>query len=240
MTLDRYLSIVHNIQLFSQKSLRFAHIGCVIIWFASLLLSIPDWASAVSQKQGYKEDQADCAPDFSLSEWQLTSRLIHLVLGFLLPVIVLIFFYYIFQQLQVSKKGFKKQSAVLLIPALVVASFLSWLPYNVTLIVDTVRSLSGVSHKTSSVDPGVSLKTILMVTSALCCVHAALRPLIYMGLCGNFRRRTLALLRCRNVDSKGSLWELGVGDKTEPSQSHEGEEMKQMTSVDHQVQSSQC
>lgn len=240
VTLDRYLSIVHAIQLFSHKSPRFAHISCVFMWLISLLLSIPDWASAVSQKQGNTEDQAACVPNFDLSKWQLASRLIHLVLGFLLPVAVLIFFYYILQQLQICKKGFKKQRAVLVILVLVVVSFLSWLPYNITLIMDTIMSPSGVSRETSSVKPGGSLKVALMVTSALCCVHATLRPLIYMGLCENFRKRTLALLRCRNVDLKGSLWELGVGDEPEPGQCHEGEEMKQMTSVEHQVQSSQC
>ncbi|XP_030014629.1 C-X-C chemokine receptor type 3-like [Sphaeramia orbicularis] len=238
VTLDCYLSIVRAIQLFSHKSPWFAHISCVFIWLVSLLLSIPDWASAVSQKQGHQEDQTVCEPNFDLSKWQLASRLIHLVLGFLLPVAILIFFYYIHQQLQISKKSFKKQKTVLVILALV--SFLSWLPYNITLIVDTFMSLTRVSQKTSSVNPGGSLKVTLMVTSALCCAHAALRPLIYMGLCGNFRKRTLALLRCRSVDSKGSLWELGVGDETEPGQCHEGEELKQMTSVEHQVQSSQC
>lgn len=241
VTLDHYLSIVHTIQLFSHKSPRFAHISCVFIWLVSVLLSIPDWASAVSQKQGQEEDQAVCVPNFHLSKWQQASRVIHLVLGFLLAAIILIFFfYYILRQLQISKKGFKKQRAVLVILALVVVSFLSWLPYNITLIVDTLMSPSGVSLETSSINPRGSLKVALMATSALCCVHAALRPLIYMGLCGNFRTRTLALLRCRNVDSKGSLWELGVGDETEPGQCQEGEEVKQMTSVEHQVQSSQC
>lgn len=240
VTLDRYLSIVHDVQLFSNKSPRFIHVSCVFIWFVSLLLSIPDWASAMSQKQEHKEDQTGCVPNFNLSKWQLASRLIHLALGFLQPVAVLIFFYYIFRQLQISKKGFKKQRAVLVILVLVVMSFLFWLPYNITLIVDTFISPSGVSQETSSVNPGGSLKFALMVTSALCCVHAALRPLIYMRLCGNFRQRTLALLRCRNIDSKGSLWDLGVGDETEPGQCHEGEEVKQMTNVEHQVQSSQC
>lgn len=47
------------------------------------------------------------------------------------------------------------------------------------------------------------------------------------------------MLRCATVEAE-LPWELGVGEKALPDQSHEGEQLKQMTSVDHQVQSTQC
>lgn len=102
------------------------------------------------------------------------------------------------------------------------------MPYNITLIVDTIRS------SLKKPNDG-SLKTALTVTSALGCIHACLRPLLYLGLCTNFREQTLAMLRRATVESERSLWELGVGEEALPDQSHEGEELKQMTSVDHQV-----
>lgn len=48
------------------------------------------------------------------------------------------------------------------------------------------------------------------------------------------------MLRCTAVETESSLWELGVGEEVLPDQGHEGEELKQMTEVDHQVQSAQC
>lgn len=119
---------------------------------------------------------------------------------------------------------------------LVAVFFLCWMPYNITLIVDTIRS----STKEPNVrNPEGSLKRALMVTSGLGCAHACLRPLLYLGLCVNFRKRTLAMLKRATLESETSLWELGVGEEVPPDQGHESEEMEQMTSVD-QVPSTQC
>lgn len=100
------------------------------------------------------------------------------------------------------------------------------MPYNITLIVDTIRSISKERNDGLSENSEGSLKTALMVTSALGCIHACLRPLLYLGLCANFRKRTLAMLRQATVESKSSLWDLGVGEKALPDQSNEGEELK--------------
>lgn len=234
ISLDRYLSIVHAIQLFSQKRPRLAHISCLVIWIGSLILTIPDWIFLVAKK--YPEQQITaCAHDYPQSPavWWLVSRLPHHTLGFLLPAAALIICCSgILLWLQRSAKGLQKQRSIMVILPLVVVFFLFWVPYNITLIVDTARG--------STEDPEHGLFTALIVTSALGCLHACLRPLLYLGLCGNFRAQTLATLRRAAVESAGSLWGLGVGEKALPDQSHDREEVEQMTNVDHQVQSAQC
>lgn len=169
------------------------------------------------------------------------SRLLHHTLGFLLPAAVLIICCScILLRLQRSTESLKKQKAAMVILPLVVAFLLCWTPYNLTLIVDTFRSSSKEPDDGLSGNPERSLRKALLVTSALGCVHACLRPLLYFGLCGNFRNRTLAIFRRATAESEGSLWELGVGEEALPDQNHKGEELEQMTSVDHQVQSTQC
>uniref|UniRef100_A0A3Q3CBW5 G-protein coupled receptors family 1 profile domain-containing protein n=1 Tax=Haplochromis burtoni TaxID=8153 RepID=A0A3Q3CBW5_HAPBU len=79
-----------------------------------------------------------------------------------------------------------------------------------------------------------SLKTLLMVTSALGCLHASLRPLLYLGLCGNFRQHLLAMLRCNKTEPKGSLWDLGVGQRQQPDHDQDQQqELKQVTVVEN-------
>lgn len=176
----------------------------------------------------------------SATDWQLVSRLLHHMLGFLLPAATLIICCScILLRLQRSSQGLQKQRSIMVILSLVVVFFLCWMPYNITLIVDTIRSSSKEHNDVDGNSEG-SLKTALMVTSTLGCIHACFRPLLYLGLCANFRKWTLAILRCAPAESESSLWEFGVGEEALPDQSHEGEELKQMTSVDHQVQSSQC
>ncbi|XP_044064740.1 C-X-C chemokine receptor type 3-like isoform X2 [Siniperca chuatsi] len=242
ISLDCYLSIAHGIQLYSQKRPMLAHISCLMVWLSSLLLTIPDWIFVVARKDPAQE-KTECVHNYSQSvgDWRLASRLLHHMLGFLLPTVTLIICCsYILLQLQRSSKGLRRQRAIMVILPLVVVFFLCWVPYNITLIVDTIRSSSKEPDDHLSGSPKGSLKTALMATSVLGCFHTCLRPLLYLSLCGNFRRRTLAMLRCATVESESSLWELGVGEEALPDQSHEGEMLKQMTSVDHVQSTEQC
>ncbi|XP_041797957.1 C-X-C chemokine receptor type 3-like isoform X2 [Chelmon rostratus] len=232
--LDRYLSIVHATQLYSQKRPWLAHISCLLVWLISLILTIPDWFFMVARKDP-AQDETSCVHKYSQSEtdWKLVSRVIHHTLGFLLPAIALIICCSrILHRLLGSSTGLQKQRSVVVFLPLVGLFFLCWMPYNITLIVDTFRG--------NSTEPEGSLKTALTVTSALGCVHACLRPLLYLGLCGNFRKRTLSMLSCTAGETDSSLWELGVGEEVLSDQGPEREELKQMTNVDHQVQPAQC
>ncbi|XP_070822540.1 C-X-C chemokine receptor type 3-like [Chaetodon trifascialis] len=233
VTVDRYLSIVHTTQLYSKKRPQLAHISCLLVWLISLILAIPDWVFMVAKKTSTLEPKTLCVHKYSQADWKLVSRLLHHMLGFLLPAAALIICCFcILRRLLSSSKGLQKQRSIMVFLPLVGVFFLCWVPYNITLIVDTIRS--------NPDDPEGSLKTALMVTSALGCLHACLRPLLYLGLCGNFRKRTLAMLKRTEVETKSSLWELGVGEEVLPDQGPEGEQLKQMTDVDHQVQTAQC
>lgn len=240
ISVDLYLTTIHANQLYSQKRPRLVHISCLLVWLVSLILTIPDWIFVVARKT---TAQTLCVHKYSQSAtgWQLVSRMLPHALGFLLPATALIICCScILLRLQRSPTGLQRQRSIMVTLPLVAAFFLCWIPYNITLIVDIARSNSKETNDSLSGNPEGSLRKALMATSALACIHACLRPLLYLVLCGNFRKRTLAMLRRATVESVGSLWELGVGEEALPDQSHEEEELKQMTSVDHQVQSSQC
>uniref|UniRef100_A0A3Q1FQE0 C-X-C motif chemokine receptor 3 n=1 Tax=Acanthochromis polyacanthus TaxID=80966 RepID=A0A3Q1FQE0_9TELE len=243
ISLDHYLSAIHVTQLYSHKKPWLVHISCLLVWLVSLLLTIPDWIFlvAMTEKDPVK-NKTFCVHDYSQSvtDWQLLSRLLHHMVGFVLPAGALVICWScILLRLQRSSKGLQNQRFIMVILPLIVVFFLCWMPYNITLIVDTSRRSSEESYKDLSGNPEGSLKAALVATSALGCVHACLRPLLYLGLCRNFRRRLLDVLKCATVESKSSLWEINVGEEALPDQSHEGEELKQMTSAEHQVQSVQ-
>lgn len=220
--LDCCLSVASTTQLcFHQKPL-FAHVTCALVWVISLLLTIPDWLFLGAETK----EKTLCIHTYSETK-KLWSRLPHHILGYLLPTVVIICCFRVL--LQNRSKITQKKRAVKVILPLVLVFFLCWMPYNITLLVDTANVFSG--------NPQGALKTALMVTTALGCVHACLRPLLYVGLCLNFRKHSLAVPRCDRHDSKSSLWELGVGKEVPPSQNHEEQELKQMTEGQHQVQS---
>ncbi|XP_068998473.1 C-X-C chemokine receptor type 3-like [Embiotoca jacksoni] len=216
ISLDHCQSTIHAIQLFYRKPW-LVHISCLSVWLVSLLLTIPDWISPLPE-EGPAEEKTLCVPSYSQSvnNGELRFRLVQHTMGFVLPAATLIICCSCFlYQLQCSFKSLQKQRALMVILPLVVMFFLCWMPYNITLIVDSFRK-SSKEHNDVSRAPDGSLDTALMVTSALGCIHACLRPLLYLSLRGNFRKRLLAMLKCVTFESKSSVWELGVGEEAPP------------------------
>ncbi|XP_071326926.1 C-X-C chemokine receptor type 3-like isoform X2 [Trachinotus anak] len=236
ISLDCCLSITHTTQLCFHKKPVLVHLSCLSVWLISILLTIPDWIFLKAEEGGTQEKTLCQYPE-PLTPW----RLLQHILGLLLPAATLIICFCVLQWLHGRSKSLQKKRAIRVILPLVVVFFLCWMPHNITLIVATYRNHSKKPDDASSGNPEDSLKTALMVTTVLACFHACLRPLLYLSLCRNFRKQTLAMLRCATDESKSSLWELGVGKEVVPEQSHETEELKQMTSADDQkVQSTQC
>ncbi|KAI3360545.1 hypothetical protein L3Q82_002425 [Scortum barcoo] len=233
---DRCMAIVHTTQLYSQKKPRLAHISCLLVWICCLIFTIPDWIFLVTTEDLPKTLCDVPSHSQSITAW-LISHLIHHMLGLLLLVAVLIIICSsVLPRLQCISKDLQKLRPVKVILPLVMVFYVFWLPYIITLIVDTFRSSSKKPDDSSDQSPEGSLKTILRVTFAVGCMHACVRPLLYLGLCGSFRKQTLAMLRCAPAESESlPPWELGVGEDALPDQSHEAEELKQMKSVDHQV-----
>lgn len=232
---ERYLSVVRSLQLFTQRTPRLAHIACVLIWLASVLLSIPDFISLmyVEEWNDYDDKTCSCVANVYRSKWLVPSRIVH-HLVYVFPVVALIvFFYFILTQLQESAKAQQKLSTITLILALVLVFYLCWSPYNITLIVDTWKG-----HLKTHATPE---RTALLATLALACVHACLRPIVYLVLCGKFQEKALGVVRCQDEVGEGDLWELGVGSDSTPNQSSDPEEMKQMNDrAVPQMQQGQC
>uniref|UniRef100_A0A8K9VCF6 G-protein coupled receptors family 1 profile domain-containing protein n=1 Tax=Oncorhynchus mykiss TaxID=8022 RepID=A0A8K9VCF6_ONCMY len=139
ISLDRYLSVVHAVQMYSRRKPWMVQASCLSVWLLSLLLSIPDWHFLESVRDT-RRDKVECVHNYSsLSQswfdWRLASRLLYHTVGFLLPSAVLLFCYSCC--LQCGSQGLQKQRAVRVILVLVLVFFLCWTPYNITLMVDT-------------------------------------------------------------------------------------------------------
>ncbi|XP_028327587.1 C-X-C chemokine receptor type 3-like [Gouania willdenowi] len=227
--LDHFLSMVHSIQLFPPSKRLRVHLSCLCVWLLSLLLVIPDWIYLVSEED-HVHQKTRCAYS-SVG----TLRLFHHVVGFVLPAVLLMMCCSsVLLKLRCNLKSLQEQKSTLLIFPLVGLFFLCWMPYNITLIADTV------THNPKQTVPNKSLKAALTVTAVIGCIHAGLRPLLYLGLCDNFRKRALATLKCTTTESKGSLWEMGMGEEVLDQQNPTAEELKPMTNLEHQTVSAQC
>lgn len=231
ISLQNYLSAIHGIQLYSHEKPFFVHNSCLSVWLISVILTIPDWFSPGAKN--YSTVGKTCVHIYPQSgtEWQLC--LFYHIFGLVLPAFMLIIFSHMLWR-QCSSNGARMQRNVTVILSLVVVFCLCWMPYNFILVLDTVQNRLRDPPNDSHEGSESSLKTLRMVTSAIGCLHASLRPLLYLGLCGNFRQHLLAMLRCSKTEPKGSLWDLGVGQRQQPDHSRDQqEELKQMTVVEN-------
>ncbi|XP_006808231.1 C-X-C chemokine receptor type 3-like [Neolamprologus brichardi] len=229
ISIQNYLSAIHGIQLYSHEKPFFVHISCLSVWLISVILTVPDWIFPGAKKDSTEKKTCVHIYPQSGANWQLWSRLFHHIFGLVLPAFMLIIFSHMLWR-QCSSNGARMQRNVTVILSLVGVFCLCWMPYNFIFFLDTVQNRlqkhPNDSHKSSE----GSLKILLMVTSAIGCLHASLRPLLYLSLCGNFRQHLLAMLRCNKTEPEGSLWDLGVGQRQQPDHSQvQQEELKQMT-----------
>lgn len=211
ISLDRYLSIVHATQMYSRRKPWVVQISCLAVWLFSLLLSIPDWIFLEAQGDA-RRGRVECVNNYAAfysSEYnitvistpeallfakklQLASRVIYHTVGFLLPSVIMIFCYScILWRLRCGTQGLQKQKAFRVIVAVVVVFFLCWTPFNITLMVDTLKS----DNSTYGCGVRTSLEMAKTVTSSIGYLHCSLNPILYAFVGVKFRRQLMEILR---------------------------------------------
>lgn len=192
--------------MYSRRKPWVVHVSCMAAWLFSFLLSITDlvFLEAVEDRRRNKihcvrnyrmfaemsEDFTDAAYP-SQSKWELMSRMIYHLVGFLLPSTVMIYCYScITHRLRCGTQGLQKQKAIRVIVAVVAVFFLCWTPYNITLMVDTLQS----SRVEVECGMKMSLEKAMVITSAVGYLHCCLNPILYAFVGVKFRRQLLAIL----------------------------------------------
>ncbi|XP_062395001.1 C-X-C chemokine receptor type 3-like [Sardina pilchardus] len=210
ISVDRYLSISHGVQMFSRKKPWVVQASCLAMWVVCCLLSIPDWLY-LSASYDDIQDKYKCLHDYPEPRpyWHLCFRWLYHILGFLLPAVAMVFCYTcILLRLCCTAQNLQKQRDMWLILGLVIAFFISWTPYNVSLMVDTLRNgpTDYFIFATSFCDMFTTLDISLTVTSSLGYLHCCINPLLYAFLWTKFRRHLVVML------SRGSVLQVEEHD----------------------------
>lgn len=204
--MDRYLSIVHATHMYSRRKPWAIQTSCMAAWLFSFLLSVTDLVFLDAVRDA-RQNQTKCVRNYLMFEkqheeltagvnssqinWQLASRLIYHLVGFLLPSAVMVFCYTcILRRLRCSSQGFQKQRAIRVIIAVVAVFFLCWTPYNIVLLVDTFGSPGG----TDRCGVATSMEKALTITSSVGYLHCSLNPVLYAFVGVKFRHQLLAVL----------------------------------------------
>ncbi|XP_066539992.1 C-X-C chemokine receptor type 3-like [Hoplias malabaricus] len=216
ISLDRYLSIVHAVQMYSRKKPWLIQLSCMAVWFFSLMLSIPEWIY-LKAVEDFRREKIECVPNYPFNtHWRTTSRWLYHLVGSLIPALVILFcLICILLTLQIGSQGKQKQRAMRVILALVVVFFICWTPYNLTLLVDTIHTNLSHSNSSDACDTTTALDIALSITSTLGYLHCCMNPILYAFVEVKFRRHLLDMASRRNgrestVSHQTSIWSESV------------------------------
>ncbi|XP_060903062.1 C-X-C chemokine receptor type 5 [Labrus mixtus] len=194
---DRYLAIVHAISSLQSRSRRTVHLTCIILWLVCLTVTIPNVVFLTVNQDRRNTSRLFCFYNYNddgiqAHNWVLTSRVLdHLC--FFLPLAVMSYCYTaVVVTLFNSQKSQTRQGAIRLALLVTIVFCVCWLPYNITLLIQTLVDLQLISY--NSCETYALLQPVLDVTQSLGFSHCCLNPFLYAFVGVRFRNELIQLL----------------------------------------------
>lgn len=191
---DRYLAIVHAVASLQSRRRKTVHVTCTILWLVCLALSFPN-VVFFSVAETNNTSGVSCSVhqyEMAGNNWVLTSNLLDHVC-FFLPLIVMIYCYAaVVVTLFKSPKSQAKQGAIRLALLITLVFCFCWLPYNITLLIQTMVDLEVIQYR--NCESYLQLRIAYTVTKTLGFSHSWLNPFLYAFIGVRFRNELLQLL----------------------------------------------
>ncbi|KAH0621255.1 hypothetical protein JD844_022346 [Phrynosoma platyrhinos] len=203
ISIDRYLAIVYATRQATEKR-HWVKFVCVGIWVFSLLLSLP----MIAYREVFpapNSSQMVCYENIRGNEttkWRVVLRILPQTFGFLVPLVIMLFCYGVTVHRLFQTKNSQKKKAMKVILAVVLVFLFCWLPYNISLLADTLLRTGVIAEtcgRRSAIDAALSGTEILGFS------HSCMNPIIYAFIGQKFRNNFLKILVARGLISKEIL-----------------------------------
>lgn len=192
---DRYLAIVHAVASMQSRRKRTVHLTCSLLWLVCLALSVPNVVFLTVTQERTNSSQLSCFfddYDIHANNWVMTTRVLHHVC-FFLPLAVMSYCYTaVVVTLFKSQKNQAKKGAIRLALLITLVFCVCWLPYNITLVIETMNDLKIILYETC--ESYAQLQRALIVTEGMGFSHCCLNPFLYAFVGVRFRNELLHLL----------------------------------------------
>ncbi|XP_074536253.1 C-X-C chemokine receptor type 5 [Halichoeres trimaculatus] len=197
---DRYLAIVHAVSSLQNRRQKTVHLTCVTLWVVCFAFTMPDFVFLTVKEDVTNASWLLCLYHNGIHahNWVLTSRVLGHVC-FFLPLAAMSYCYTaVVVTLFKSQKSQAKQGAIRLALVVTFVFCVCWLPYNITLLIQTLVDLQVITYE--SCRYRVLLEPVLEVTKSLGFSHSCLNPFLYAFIGVRFRNELKQLfykLTCR-------------------------------------------
>ncbi|XP_069472922.1 C-X-C chemokine receptor type 2-like isoform X2 [Ambystoma mexicanum] len=206
ISIDRYLAIVHATEAVMQKRFLVAFV-CLGIWLVSIFLSLPvlifrtDFNTPKNGRVCYENLGSD-----GTNRWRIILRISRHIFGFFLPLLIMLFCYGCTIRTLCQNKSNQKIRAMKVIFAVVVVFLFCWMPYNITVFVDSLMR-SQIINETC--ERRSQVETALSVTETFGFMHSCINPILYAFIGQKFRNSFLKILASHGIVNKAFLAKYG-------------------------------
>uniref|UniRef100_W5NN65 Chemokine (C-C motif) receptor 7 n=3 Tax=Lepisosteus oculatus TaxID=7918 RepID=W5NN65_LEPOC len=186
ISIDRYFAIARAASAHRHRSqaVHFSKVSSVVLWALALLFSVPEMVYA------RVTDLKMCTPFANDSlRLRIGIQVGQMVGGFLLPLLVMFFCYFMIIRTLLQARNFEKNKAIKVIFAVVLVFLAFQLPYNVATLLRTV------TMGNSDCPFEKRIVFAIDVTQSLAFMRCCLNPFLYAFIGVKFRNDLLKLLK---------------------------------------------
>ncbi|KAM4711062.1 C-X-C chemokine receptor type 2-like [Anableps anableps] len=194
ISLDRYLVIVHANETHGTQQRKCSRILCAAVWVLGWALALPALFNDAF-KLDEDSDWVICTERFdigSVTSWRVATRGFRHIFGFLIPLMIMMTCYSITIVRLLNTRGFQKHRAMRVIIAVVIAFLVCWVPYHITMMVDTLIRTNLIKFD-CTLRRSVSLA--LDITNTLALLHSSINPFLYAFVGEKFRKKMMYLVQ---------------------------------------------
>uniref|UniRef100_A0A8C3AT21 B1 bradykinin receptor n=1 Tax=Cyclopterus lumpus TaxID=8103 RepID=A0A8C3AT21_CYCLU len=206
ISVDRYLALVKPMKARWLRRTLYAKVVCSILWIFAVILSVP---TIVHRKVKFIEEleTMSCILDYSHdSSWKLAHQILMNVVGFLLPVLVIVFSSGNIINVLIQRRksaAFHETNdtkTTALVYAVTLLFLLCWGPFQVFTFLDILCDVQALDEKLwfHTLDIGGQVSVYLAF------LNSALNPLLYVFSGQYFRRKVSAIYTRTRYNRRGS------------------------------------
>uniref|UniRef100_K7F3F2 C-C motif chemokine receptor 7 n=1 Tax=Pelodiscus sinensis TaxID=13735 RepID=K7F3F2_PELSI len=207
ISIDRYFSIVQaaSAHRLRARMIFISKVTCFSIWMLAFILSIPELVhSGLIQSE---TPRCSIITTTDLHKFDTGIKVSQMVFGFLVPLLVMSFCYFVIVKTLLQARNFEKNKAIKVIIAVVIVFIAFQLPYNGVMLAKTI---SAFNNTDSLCEKSKQLDVADDVTYTLACFRCCLNPFLYAFIGVKFRNDLFKLLKELGCLSQERLWQLST------------------------------
>ncbi|XP_039972799.1 C-C chemokine receptor type 2 isoform X2 [Xiphias gladius] len=186
MSVDRYLAIVHVVSAMRTRTLHYGITASITIWVIAVVMAIPQTVFA-SLEIDDDDKSFQCLPLYPVDRqqfWKMLQNFSENTVGIFVCLPIMIFCYVQILVVLSKSRNSKKDKAVKLIFTIVCVFVVCWVPYNVTVFLQTLQLFEILNTCIASKAINSAMGFAEIIALSHCCVN----PVIYAFVGEKFRK----------------------------------------------------